>query len=406
MRCPKSSLTTLSTLIALVLAIGPCAALGGQSSSVSGASGSEYLYVVTSPDEVAYAYQIDSSTGALAPVSGQPFSIDTGASPHTCNFGCYINPVADPLGRFLFYDFDEIPNSGFGTMRVAPDTGKLSDGSISLVTSGETGPISTDPKGRFIFGNLTDYGHSSGSNQIQSYVVHPDGHLSPAPGQPYAYGGNEAYSAPAASDNYVYVTDYNTNFPHPSDLFGMSINLQAGDLKHVSTTSDGLEPTNQAITPSGKFLYSDRDYSTSGPVDVEIVGFKVNSDGSLTPIDQDPQKTPDQAGVGLIISPNSNFLYHVAPGDVRAYAINKDTGKLTLTAVYTDINRGGGSLVIDPAVKYVYLNQTTYPTSTSVDYNVRGFRVSPNTGELTALPDKEVSFASFPTGMAIVRPQP
>jgi 6-phosphogluconolactonase len=391
-------------LVVLVFTVGSCAAFS-QSSSTSSATGSEYLYVVTSPDEVAYAYRIDSDTGALAPVSGQPFPIDTGASPHACSFGCYINPVADPLGRFLFYDFDEIPNSGFGNMRVNPGTGALSDGSISLVTSGDTGPISTDPKGRFIFGNLTDYGHSSGSNQIQSYVVHPDGHLSPAPGQPDPYGGNEAYSAPTASDSHVYVSNYNTNVHHSSYLYGFSINPEDGGLTPASTTPDGMEPTNQAITLSGKFLYSDQDYSTSGPVDVEIVGFKVNPNGSLTPIDQAPQKTPDQAGVGLVISPNSNFLYHVAPGDVRAYAINQDTGKLTLTAVYTDINQSGGSLVIDPAVKYVYLNQTTYPTSATVDYKVRGFRVNPNTGELTPLPGKEVSFDKFPTGMAIVRPQ-
>lgn len=404
MNIPRFSARPLAALVASVFTIGLCAA-PGQNSTASRAGDSEYLYVVTSPEEVAYAYRIDAGTGALTPVSGQPFSVDTGASPHTCNFGCYINPVADPAGRFLFYDFDEIPNSGFGTMRVDPSTGKLSDGSISLVTSGDTGPISTDPKGRFIFGNLTDYGHSSGSNQIQSYVVHSDGHLSPAPGQPYPYGGNEGYSAPAASDKYVYVTDYNTETSHPSDLFGFSINSQDGDLKHVSTTNDGLEPTNQAITPSGKFLYSDRNYGTNGLVDVEIVGFKVNSDGSLTAIDQEPQKTPDQAGVGLIVSPNSNFLYHVAPGDVRDYAINKDTGKLTLVAVYKDINQSGGSLVIDPAVKYVYLNQTTYPTSTTVDYKVRGFRVSPNTGELTAIPDSEITFDNFPTGMAIVRPK-
>jgi hypothetical protein len=399
----KSSYLTVSTLTALVLTSSVSIAIA-QGSPTPSASVPEYLYVATSPSEDMFAYRINSGTGALTPVPGQPFPVDTGASPQNCNFGCFVNPVADPLGRFLFYDFDEIPNSGFGAMRVDPGTGALTDGNISLVTSGEVGPISTDPRGRFIFGNLTDYGSSSGSNQIQSYVVYPDGHLSPAPGQPYLYEGNNAYSAPAASDNDVYVSNYNTNYPDPSYLSGFGINQQSGGLTRVSETQDGIEATNQVLTPSGKFLYSDQNYSTSGPVDVQIAGFIVNPDASLTPINQAPQQTPDQAVIGMVMSPNGNFLYSVAPGDVRAFAINPANGTLTLTAVYTNINPGGGSMAIDPAVKCVYLNQTTYPTETTTEYSVVGFRVNPKNGELAPLPGSPMVFQNFPTGLAIVRP--
>jgi 6-phosphogluconolactonase (cycloisomerase 2 family) len=404
MQYHKSPHLTVSTLTSLVL-ISAASIAFAQGSPTPSTSLPEYLYVATNPSEDMFAYRIDSGTGALTPVHGQPFTVETGASPQQCGFGCFVNPVADPLGRFLFYDFDEIPNSGFGTMRVDPVTGALRDGNISLVTSGEVGPISTDPRGRFIFGNLTAYGDTPGANQIQSYVVYPDGHLSPAPGQPYTYEGNDTYSAPAASDNYVYVSNYNTNYPDPSYLSGFGINQQNGGLALVGETQDGIQASNQVITPSGKFLYSDQNYSTSGPFDVQIAGFIVNADGSLTPINQAPQQTPDQAVVGMVMSPNGNFLYSVYPGDVRAYAINPANGTLTLTAVYTNINTSGGPLAIDPAVKYVYLNQTTYPTDTTTEYSVVGFRVNPKNGELAPLPGSPVVFQNFPTGMAIVRPQ-
>ena len=203
----------------------------------------------------------------------------------------------------------------------------------------------------------------------------------------------------------VYVSNYNTNYPEPSYLSGFGINRQNGGLTLVSETQDGPEASNQVLTPSGKFLYSDQNYGTNGPVDVQIAGFKVNHDGSLTPVNQTPQQTPDQAVVGMVMSPNGNFLYSVAAGDVRAYAINPANGTLTLTADYTNINSGGGSLAIDPAVKHVYLNQTTNPTQTTTEYSVVGFRVNSKNGELAPLPGSPVVFQTLPTGLAIVRPR-
>jgi hypothetical protein len=106
----------------------------------------------------------------------------------------------------------------------------------------------------------------------------------------------------------------------------------------------------------------------------------------------------------MTMSPNGNFLYHVGPNDIRIYLIDQSTGYLTLTEVYTNLNAGAGPLIIDPAVKFAYIPQVTYPTPTTVSYSLAGFTVDRTNGSLAPIPGNETTFAYFPLGLAIVRP--
>lgn len=374
---------------------------GAQTPSPNG----EFLYLLNSTangnNPSFNAYRIDQETGFLSPVPGQPFRFNIGAPPRECF--CSAIPFADPQGRFLFYNFSWIPNTGYGSMRVNAATGALTNDDLLLLPNGIASAFpSTDPLGRFIFGNLDSNGGPN--NWLQSFAVSPEGHLKPAPGEPFAFPGTNTFGPPVADANYVYVPNYDTNYPNPSYFYGFTINGASGALMQSSTTNDGIEPSNQVITPNGKFIYSDQSYSGNVGVDVEIVGYKVNADGSLTQLDQAPQQTPDFPAEGLTISPNGKFLYHVAPNDIRVYAIDPNTGYLTLTVVYSNYNPSGGTLVIDPAVKFAYLPQVTSPSPTT-SYSLVGFTVDPDTGRLAPIPGNETTLGNFPQNITIVRPR-
>jgi len=400
--------------------------------SGGGGTGREFLYVsaplyvnAEGTPEID-AYGIDPATGNLSPVPGMPFQPGFGAVPFACHSACSLTPLADPAGRFLFYDFSWSPSQqGFGTMSVDSATGALTNDDVLVIPptfltmSPATPPnvISIDPKGRFIFGSgQTSNEPAVGQQQnwIRSVVVAPDGHLSFAPGEPFDFPGVAGYGSPAVSDQFVYVSDYSDySSSPPSDLYGFSIDQTTGALSAVSTTNDGTAASAQVITPSGKFLYVGRLLvNNTVPYAVEIAGYQVNADGSLTQLSQAPQQTPVQ-GTTLMMSPNGNFLYHFGRIynyairssyiEIRAYAIDQNTGALSLTAVYDDANFL--FLVIDPAVKYVYIAQADNSDPSAPAFTLNAFTVNPTNGAITPAPGPPTSLPANPTAAVIVRPQ-
>ena len=387
-----------------------------------GANGSEFLYIFgagTTPQ--IYAYRIDPATGVLTAVPGMPFQPGIGASAGTCNNLCSFIPLADPAGRFLFYDFSWIPTQGFGTMRVDAATGALTNDDVLVVPQSGSGDpptshvpyyLSTDPQGRFIFGPVqANDGATQAQNWIRSVVVAPDGHLSFASGEPFQFPGTLAYGAPAVSDQFVYVSNYNTQYPQPSSLYGFALNQASGALSQSSTTDDGIEPGGQVITPSGKFLYAQQlNNVTDG---AQVVGFKVNADGSLTQLSQAPQQAPNQ-NPSLMMSPNGNFLYVVggtpligsssSAGEVRAYAIDQNSGALSLTAVY-DYPNSEFPLAIDQNVQYVYFRETDTSNPSAPTYSLKAYTVNSSNGSLTPSAEPATPVPADPVGTAIVRPQ-
>lgn len=394
----------------------------------TGCGGSnEYLYFGAGVEQGTpefYGYAIDSATGNLTPVQGSPFQANVGATPSSCGLGCNLAPLADPLGRFLFYNFTHTPHqNGVGTMKVDPVTGALANDNVLTYTPGDTSnPIiqymSVDPQGRYLFGTGTL--NSPQSDWLTSIVVGSDGTLSFAPGQPFElpYGNNgPASQAPAVTNQFVFASDPSLileEATQPSDMFTFSINQSNGALTATSITYKiGVGAGMQVITPSGKFLYVETNQllSTGFPGPAELVGYQVNADGTLTPIAQAPVQSPQQPAI-ITMSPNGDFLYisgviyPSTPGgpstnDISAYAIDQNTGALTLTADYTNIP--SAILTIDPAVKYVYVAEFNSYTG---ENTLVGFAVDPTSGALTPLPGAQTA---LPTGpgiyLPIVRPQ-
>ncbi len=215
-------------------------------------SGNEYLYFgagISAGTPEFYGYAIDSATGVLTPVPGSPFQANVGAKPSPCGEGCNLDPLAGPLGRFLFYNFTQTPNQhGVGTMKVDPATGILTNDNVLTYAPDGTSIqdidyISVDPKGRFIYGtgNLNTPG-PSGSDWLSSIVVGADGTLSFAPGQPFELpeGNNSSPpQAPAATDQFVFASDPDLileEAQQPSDMFTFTLDQSTGALTATSIT--------------------------------------------------------------------------------------------------------------------------------------------------------------------------
>ena len=405
------------------------------SSGGGGGTGAEYLYFAAGVSAGApefYGYAIDAATGNLTPVPGMPFQANLGANPMPCGSGCFLTPLADPLGRFLFYNFSwPVTQRGVGSMKVNPSTGSLNNAGTLIANDPIIDNISADPQGRFVYGTgSTSAPGPYGNNWIVSMVVGSNGQLSFAPDGPFAYpegngGGN--IPAPAASGKFVFAADPKLNFDGallPSRMFTFALDQTTGVMGATQNIPDGISAGEQVITPSGKFLYSEthavQNNGSEGPR--ELAGFLVNGDGSLTPISPAPLPLPtNDFGIHtLTMSPNGNFLYVssmytvinlgvsvVTTMEIQAYAIDQNTGALTKTEDYTWDTRQTGyptsALAIDPTVKYVYFTEPISGTQQALV----GMNVDPDTGALSPISGVQnwPLVSTQPDILAIVRPQ-
>ncbi len=384
-------------------------------------AGKEYLYASTAGTTNLYAYAIDPATGILTPVSALPFQFSTGGAPTQCGTSCSAPILADPLGRFLFYAFTWSTSSGFGTMKVDATSGVPTNAFVLPTTADNYGApqggLSIDPQGRFLFGAVeTNHAAAGLQSWLRSVDVSSGGELLRAPGEPFLFEGSTNPGSfegtanpgpPAASDSYVYVSGTLPGATSEGFLTGFSINQTSGFLSEVGITGDGPAAYAQAMTPSGKFLYSEQlNTATNG---LQVVGFRVNADGSLTVLPQALEQTPDQPPSNLIISPNGNFLFHVGENytsgsakDIRVYAIDPNTGSLLPRATYSDIPFASTeAFAIDPSGQYVYIVEESSATQ---HFAIEGFTVEPTYGFLIPT-GQQTPFPAQPGSEAIVRPQ-
>jgi 6-phosphogluconolactonase len=116
------------------------------------------------------AFTIDSSTGALAPVSGNPQPIAAGGA-----------ISIDPMGRFLL-----VPEiSGVSVYAIDTTTGALSAVAGSPFPAGtDPSVVSIDPTDRFV------YVVNDGSANVSEFTLESTGALTPLAGSPAPVGNN------------------------------------------------------------------------------------------------------------------------------------------------------------------------------------------------------------------------
>ncbi|HEV2783680.1 MAG TPA: beta-propeller fold lactonase family protein [Actinophytocola sp.] len=242
------------------------------------------------------------------------------------------------------------------------------DGRLTLLATGVptgtgTRPIVVSPDGRFAFSAGRE------SNEIFSYAVARDGTLTPIfviPGQdnfPYniiispdgrtLYVGNQfsdVISTYAIAANgslsprgpaiksgalhtrvmsmtpdgrFLYVGHGDAAPRHPGVLTGFAVQPDGTLTPRVGPLSVGIAAGSTVITPDGRFLY------VPGEESNQLFGFRIASDGALTPVPGSPYEVIGEHQA-MAVTPDGRHLYMGDnSGDrIRAYTIAGD-GALT-----------------------------------------------------------------------------
>lgn len=345
-----------------------------------------------------YEFQIDTSTGVFTEMPSSPFKADIGSPTFVCTNFCGSSLLADPLGRYLYYQYNYGSTSvnGVDSLNVNAQDGTLSNDSKILQPAYE---LFADPQGRFIYWNGSD----GQTNSVGAFAVSSTGQLATASGQPYAYAGQTSYGAPAVSGNYAFAIEYRDPSSNTAQgsLFEWTIDPSTGALTRTNNSLPLKLGGDPVVTPNGKFLYVQQAYLSNNVYNWEIVPIQISANGAFTELTQNIQETPSQGDSEMWMSPNGNFLYVSIYGQIWDYQIDQTTGALTLVQKYTDLNTN--LLAFDPAVKYVFISpegQNQIATTMLTAYSV-----NPTTGALTPVANSAVDMHVTPIGLAVVSPR-
>lgn len=278
----------------------------------------KFLYVPLFNATSVLAYSINSTTGALTPISGSPFLV-TGASSAT-------SIATDPAGRFLFVGDDF--SSNIWVFQIG------SDGSLTLNTASPFNQFNLDfPDFMAVdgTGNLLYVAQGNGGQNIAGFFIDQNtGSLTSIPGSPFAFP--VAQIRTEATGKFLYGVTGNAGVGGgtvDNHVYGFAINA-GGFLTPLagSPFTTVSAPFNLMTHPSGKFLYTFNE-STAGLVD-PIEGYAIDSSsGALTALAGSPFTTLptldfcqfDQGGTHSICVPAFTVL-----------DVNTSTGALSHTA--------------------------------------------------------------------------
>lgn len=434
--------------------------------SISGAASTSYSNITVSPDSKflyvgsfltnnIFIYSISSTTGALTYSNVYATPASTRA----------YYPKISTDGFFLYCSSYGTANNSNGLLQYSRNTvtGNLTPLSPEgVATSGNTGPINLTPNNNFIAvsssGTIYNYGRNlstglltlastqSGSVSVVAYSADSSyvyasnsvqinnstisgayqGTVDPAfgfftqiPGITYYGFGNRVVYLTASPDYQFY---YAINL-------GLVITFQVvgGYLTPVNTPTNGsyLNYTNAgspgvfaygkqlAISPDGKSVYT-QGYKTNGTTGQITQGaqFNRNATTGVLSYSSSSSSGTQQGYGGLIVSPNSDFLYSVdvAGAAVRQYSRNTTTGDLTalspasaaITTVGTFYFGNTPAISTDGTGFYIPCSSTTGGT---VPYLMQYTR-NTSTGLLTAIGTINIgtvaNTSSFP--MVVVSP--
>jgi 6-phosphogluconolactonase len=241
----------------------------------------KFLYVADMGDNSVSAYTINGATGVLSPVSGSPFATvarlyGPGGEPWS--------EAIDPSGKFLYVStvsgYVVAYTIDFNTGALAMVTGSpFSAGPDPTLTS-DLRSVAVDPSGNFVY--VVNVGHRN----VAAYALdHTTGALTQTSGSPIT---GPAYPYSLTIDplgKFVYVAEPN---PHEGDIWGYTMDSTTGALTLIagSPFASPVGPFAVAIDPSGKFAYAANEGSTDGGY---VNAFAINgSSGALSPLPGSP----------------------------------------------------------------------------------------------------------------------
>jgi len=307
---------------------------GTEPNSVAADPSGRFLYEVNDPfngtsSNELFAFTINSSTGALTPIQGSPFT--SGADT--------LSVSIDPTGKFLYtadfggsiseFSIDAVT----GALTLVSQADCLSPGTSGF---GSANYVATDPAAGFLFA-------SNPVSGICSFSISQTGTLQPVAGSPFAFSTNALQNlntdprsvAVDPFGKFLYTADYDPT----DDVSAFSIAPGAGTLTQLSGSPYPIganigNPTSLVADPLGRFLWVVDGFAA-------LSGFSINaSTGALSGLSGFPLSSPDlhiavclacsSSAIPLAVDPSGTFLYLLTANfSISGYAINQTTGILT-----------------------------------------------------------------------------
>ena len=348
-------------------------------SSISVACRAQVAKFIYAPDTGSgdvSAYAINPNSGMLTAVPGSPFA--AAQSPWLI--------TADPAGKFLY-----VANEGSTTppqisvYAINTTTGGLTQNLLSpFDLSQPPPPNGTALLGKPIIHPSGKFGYLANSTDGRLYGATVDpttGNLSPLT----VVNVGSTLLGPAFfgnAGNFLYL-------PYSTPAGGIDefeVDQSTGNLALVGQFPTGGNVSAFAsLDPSGKFLVSANQYSSSFGTTGSVTVFAVNpTDGTLTTVTGSPFVTSGQASV-VAFHPNKPFIYitlysPTAPNTIAAYQM--DSQGVLHSIPGSPFAAGGtktGLPAIDPSGKFLFV-------ANGGSNNIQGFAIDAATGALTPVP--------------------
>jgi 6-phosphogluconolactonase (cycloisomerase 2 family) len=329
----------------------------------------KFLFVANFGSSSVSAFTI-SASGALAPVAGSPFPVDSG--PRSIE--------VDPAGKFAY-----VPNLASDEVEVFSigATGALNIASrvrtrpqaAAIALSMGTIVVTYTPKFAYV-ANLV-------SNDVSGFTIDvTSGALTPVAGSPFPAGSGPFGAVVDPFGKFVYVTNGNSVVPvtNGDTVSAYSIDANTGALVPVPGSPfarSGSQSGVPTVDPSGRFLY----VPNFGAFNVSAYSIDPTS-GALAPIPGSPFPAAREP-VSAAVDPSGRFLYvanqNGSLGGLSAYAIDPLTGVLTQIAGSPfPAGPEPSGVAVDPSGRFVYVaNQSTNTTFE--------FAIDPTTGALAEI---------------------
>jgi 6-phosphogluconolactonase len=283
-----------------------------------------FLYVADSGNNAVDAFTVNPSTGALATVSGSPYTVASGQGAQGMS--------VDPGGKFLFVTQHNTNQVAAFTIN---STGQLTAVAGSPFPAGSFPEESiVDPSGKFLYvsNNMDALGG------ISAYTIGSDGTLTAVPGSPFTtlVNGGPFGLAVHPNGSFLYIAMAG-GVTSGTQVVGQKIDTSTGALSPIpgSPFTVGNEPSGVVIDPAGKFLF------VTNMVDNTVSAFTIDAtSGALTPVSGSPFTTgPSPFLMAVNKSSSLLFVINANSTSVSAYTIAAG-GALTPVA---PLNGGGGA---------------------------------------------------------------
>ncbi len=161
-----------------------------------------------------------------------------------------------------------------------------------------------------------------------------------------------------------------------------TIDPTTGVFSTVFSGSVPLFANSTAVASNARFLYVSNSFINGLPNNgSQIIGYSINSDGTLTPLSEPSPQFPFPVSIqGLATTPDGHFLYGADnSGGIFAFRVDNETGVLALIPGSPFTSGTNPQLVVDPTGKFLYASDDDPPGG------ILAFTIG-STGALTPVP--------------------